>query len=107
MVLLDLCEAAAGERYRGEESPVPLRSAAIDSWSVLASTIEDTAIAGDEGRGAGFLPLLQKALDSNSPELRSSAGECCALIHESRLELGVQDEEATTTAKVRSSAFRM
>mmetsp|Transcript_17185 Transcript_17185/g.34421 ORF Transcript_17185/g.34421 Transcript_17185/m.34421 type:complete len:466 (-) Transcript_17185:109-1506(-) len=99
VVLLDLCEAAAGERYRGEESPVPLRSAAIDSWSVLASTIEDTAIAGDEGRGAGFLPLLQKALDSNSPELRSSAGECCALIHESRLELGVQDEEATTTAK--------
>ncbi|GMH96567.1 hypothetical protein TrST_g9350 [Triparma strigata] len=99
IVLLDLCEAASAERYRGEETPVLLRAAALDSWSLLATTIEDSDIASEEGRGPTILPLLQKALDSDSAELRSSAGECVAMIHEARLNLGVQDEDATATTR--------
>ena len=50
IVLLDLCEAASAERYRGEETPVLLRAAALDSWSLLATTIEDSDIASEEVR---------------------------------------------------------
>lgn len=50
IVLLDLCEAAANERYRGEDSSPLLRAAALDSWSLLATTIEDTDIASEEVR---------------------------------------------------------
>jgi hypothetical protein len=76
-----------------------LRAAALDSWSLLATTIEDSDIANEEGRGPTILPLLRKALDSDTPELRSSAGECVAMIHEARLNLGVQDEDATATTR--------
>ena len=56
-------------------------------------------MSSEDGRGTTILPLLQKALDSPSAELRASAGENVALIHEARLNLGVTDEDATTTQK--------
>jgi hypothetical protein len=44
------------------------------------------------GRGLAILELLQECLDnSTSIDLRSAAGECVALIHQARLNLGVSD----------------
>ena len=97
--LLNMCEMVCAEEWRGEAVHPTLRAAALDSWGLLATTIDDSNISSEDGRGTTILPLLQKALDSPSPELRASAGENVALIHSARLNLGVTDEDATTTAK--------
>jgi hypothetical protein len=97
--LLNMCEMVCAEEWRGEPVHPTLRAAALDSWGLLATTIDDADVSSEDGRGTTILPLLQKALDSPSPELRASAGENVALIHSARLNLGVTDEHATTTAK--------
>lgn len=97
--LLNTCEQVCAEEWRGEAVHPHLRAAALDAWGLLATTIDDKDVSSEDGRGTTILPLLQKALDSPSAELRASAGENVALIHSARLNLGVTDEDATTTAK--------
>lgn len=80
---------------RGEKeviTPPALRSVALDCWALLSTSLEDGMIAGDGeyyDRGLTMLPLLQQCLEHEISDLRVSAGECVALIHESRLSLGI------------------
>jgi len=95
--LLALCEEVCAPEYRNESASSILRATALDCWALLSTTIHDAFIAGDDdfqtGRGLQILPLLSNCLDHTSVELRSAAGECVALIHESRLKLGVEKED--------------
>lgn len=99
--LLDLAEEVAAKEYRQHEVPTTLRATALDCWALLATTVHDFYISGGNddhiGRGLVLLPLIQECLDSPSPELRAAAGECMALIHESRLNLGMQGEGDNVT----------
>jgi len=95
--LLNLCEEVCAPEYRNESVTSILRATALDCWALLSTTMHDAFIAGDDdfqtGRGLQILPLLKHCLDHTSVELRSAAGECVALIHESRLKLGVEKED--------------
>lgn len=97
--LLDLCESVACSEFRHEAVPPNLRATALDCWALLATTIEDVYIAEKTdtsiGRGLVLLPLLKECLDTTHVELRSAAGECMALIHECRLNLGISEGDAT------------
>lgn len=97
--LLDLCEKACGESWRGEDVPPLLRATALDCWALISTNVDDSDLAGgDYGRGLDILPLLQQCLDHDYSELRSSAGECVTLIHEARLSLGIDAEEAANAS---------
>lgn len=96
--LQDVCEALAAAAYRGHAVPVSLRAAALDCWALLATLQDDCHLAGQDdvqvGRGLALLPLLKDCLDDvESIELRSAAGECLALIHEARVNLGAAADE--------------
>lgn len=95
--LLDLCEAIAAKEFRDETVPSTLRAAALDCWALVATTIPDLYLAGKDdvtiGRGLAILGLLKDCLETKCIELRSAAGECMALIHEARLNLGIADKE--------------
>jgi Interferon-related developmental regulator (IFRD) len=102
--LMDLWEQVASREFRGESVGATMRAAALDCWSILATTLSDFDLAGQNeeqiGRGLSVLALLRECLDSSSVELRSAAGECVSLIHESRLSLGVSgDDSANVTAR--------
>lgn len=104
--VLDLCEAVCGPKYRGEEVAPTLRAVALDCWALLSTTVPDAYIAGDmlgdaSGRGVIILPLLSDCLNQSNVDLRCAAGECVALIHEARLNLGVDDEEVENTTERR------
>ena len=112
---LDLCEAVCAPKFRGEDVDPHLRAAALDCWALLSTTVADAYIAGDDiqgldggnGRGVVILPLLQQCLDHTNVELRSAAGECVALIHEARLNMGIDDEEGgnATERRYRSGSW--
>lgn len=95
--VLDLCQEVASKQYRNEETPISLRATGLDCWSLLATTLPDFQLAGQDdvamGRGLQLLGLLKDALETTSPDLRSAAGECVALIHEARLNQGIAAEE--------------
>ena len=101
--LLDDFELVAAKEYRGETVPSNLRAAALDCWALLSTTIEDLYIAGKDdvstGRGLVMLGLLQECLDDSNIQLRSAAGECVALIHEARLNLGINQNEGENTTE--------
>mmetsp|Transcript_18127 Transcript_18127/g.26907 ORF Transcript_18127/g.26907 Transcript_18127/m.26907 type:complete len:474 (-) Transcript_18127:100-1521(-) len=90
--VMDLCESLAQPEFRNHAVPPTLRATALDCWALLATTLHDAFVSGeimgDEGRGVQMLPLLRNCLDDASLELRSASGECLALIHECRLNLG-------------------
>lgn len=99
--LLDVCEDVAQPTYRNEIVPPILRSTAIDCWSLLATTLSEYAVAGNDdvshGRGLTLLPLLKDCLENEgSSDLRASAGECVALVHECRIHLKDDSAENTT-----------
>ena len=98
--LLDNLELVAAKEYRNEAVPTNLRAAALDCWALLSTTIEDLYIAGKDdvstGRGLILLSLLQECLDDSNVQLRSAAGECVALIHEARLNLGIMNSDQNT-----------
>ena len=102
--LMDFCEQVAAKEFRSEKVQPTLRATALDCWALLATTILDFHLAGQDdvqmGRGLAILELLRDCLDDTSIDLRSAAGECFSLIHEARLNVGVgNDEEANTTAR--------
>mmetsp|Transcript_22302 Transcript_22302/g.45703 ORF Transcript_22302/g.45703 Transcript_22302/m.45703 type:complete len:521 (+) Transcript_22302:139-1701(+) len=109
--VLELCEKLCGEKYRGEKVSPSLRASALDCWSLLSSTLPDVKVAGgasdDEfsaislGRGLELLSLLASCLESTDVGLRSSAGECVTLIHECRLNLGLDDDDAENATERR------
>lgn len=103
--LLDLCEEVAGKEYRGHAVPDILRAAALDCWALLGTTISDHHLAGQDdvmiGRGLAILALLQECLETKSVELRAASGECLALIHEARLNLGIAGDEGENTTERR------
>lgn len=107
--VMDLCEKAGAEKFRGEKVSPLLRAAALDSWALLATTFHDAHIAAgdanddamDLGRGLTLLPLLASCLESTDVGLRSSAGECVAYIHECRLNLGLGEDEAENATERR------
>lgn len=99
--VLALCEKVSAESYRGETVSPLLRATALDCWSLLSTTFSDALIAaGDSdedynlGKGLQLLPLLAECLESADQSLRRSAGECVSLIHECRLNLGMDEEAA-------------
>jgi Interferon-related developmental regulator (IFRD) len=95
--LQDICEALATNiEHRSYIVPLSLRATAYDCWSLLATVQDDWTISGQDdifiGRGLAILPFLKVALDESKTEfaiLRSSAGECLSLIHEAKINLGV------------------
>jgi len=105
--LLDLCEEVAQKSYRNHDVPSALRATALECWCLLSTTIQDFYISGSDefhiGRGLVMLsPLLQDCLDNdkeNNGELKSAAGECLAIIHEARVNLGETDEEKNGTER--------
>lgn len=103
--ILDLCEAVAAHEYRGEAVPPFLRATALDCWALLSTTIQDIYIADKDdaiiGRGLVLLPLLKECLETTNVELRSAAGECMALIHEARLNLGIRDDQGENATERR------
>lgn len=112
--ILDLCQDVAGETYRGEEVNPHLRAIALDCWALLSTTLHGVDIAGDEdlggvgdSKGVTILPLLNECLDHANLDLRCSAGECVALIHEARLEIGLDDDavENATERKFRRGTW--
>jgi hypothetical protein len=98
--LLDLCELmATNHEFRNQVVPFSLRATSLDCWTLLASTLDDWTIAGQDdcfiGRGVAILVPLQQALEetkSEASELRTSAAECLSLIHEARINLGIIDD---------------
>jgi hypothetical protein len=105
--VLTLCENVSAESYRGETVNPILRAAALDCWSLLSTTFSDAFVAaGDSdddynlGQGLQLLPLLAECLDSTDQSLRRSAGECVSLIHECRLNLGMDEEEAANRTEL-------
>lgn len=99
--LLDLCEEVAGKEYRNHEVPALLRAAALECWALLSTTIHDFYISGSNddhsGRGILLLSLIQDCLEGEAClELRSAAGECLAIIHEARVNLGDIDGDNGT-----------
>jgi hypothetical protein len=99
--VLTLCEKVSAQSYRGETVSPILRATALDCWSLLSTTFSDAYVAagdsGDDfnlGQGLQLLPLLVECLESSNQSLRRSAGECVSLIHECRLNLGMDEEEA-------------
>ena len=110
--VMDLCEECCKSKWRGTAVPSALRSSALMSWGLLATTIGDGEIASSEGgRGVEILSILQSCLEESDAELRSSAGECFALIHESRLNLGLTNtdemgsETNATSRRYRSGSW--
>lgn len=107
--IMDLCENVCAMRYRGEDVPANLRAEALDCWALLGTTIHGAYIAGDEtvggigdkGRGVAILPILSDCLNDVNLDLRCAAGECVALIHEARLEIGIDEEELENTTERR------
>jgi hypothetical protein len=94
--LMDLTELVAGATFRNQTTPLALRATGLDCWALLATTLHDFYLSGQDdtqiGRGLALLSLLDTCLESTattSIDLRSAAGECLALIHEARLNLGV------------------
>lgn len=78
--------------------PEALRAAALDSWALMATTIDDFDLAGQDdaqmGRGLAILEKIKDCLEATSLDLRAAAGECLSLIHEARLRLGCDREES-------------
>jgi len=104
--VLDLCEEVCAPKYRGEDVAPTLRAVALDCWALLSTTVHDAYIAGDmldqeSGRGVIILPLLSDCLNQSNVDLRCAAGECVALIHEARLNLGIDDDEGVNTTERR------
>jgi hypothetical protein len=98
--LLDLTESVAGPEYRNHPVPATLRATALECWSLLATTLFDVDVSGDDtGRGLSLLPLIPTCLDDSCLELRAAAGQCMALIHEARLGMGVEDGVAANTTE--------
>jgi len=96
--VLDLCECVFAPRYRGEDVATSLRATALDCWALLSTTAHDEYVAGDEtitgsgrGRGLIILSLLNDCLNHDNPMLRCAAGETLSLIHEARLNLGIDN----------------
>ena len=100
--LLDLYEMIATKHeFRNQIVPLTLRATAWDCWTLLACTLDDWTIAGQDeafiGRGVAILGPLQQALEETkleASELRTSAAECLAMIHEARINLGIIDDDA-------------
>ncbi|KAL7576403.1 hypothetical protein ACA910_018208 [Epithemia clementina (nom. ined.)] len=105
--LMDFCEVAAQENFRNETTPLALRATALDAWALLATTVEDVYLAGQDdvqiGRGLAILSWLSKCLDIKSVEIRAAAGECLSLIHEARLSLGINTDEGENATEKRYS----
>jgi len=111
--VLDLCEEIVQSQYRGQATPLALRAAGWQVWTLLATTIHELYVSGktDEsiGRGLVLLPILSECLeidDQNNNVLKEAAGQAMAYIHDCRLRLGADardgDEhqvENTTDAK--------
>jgi hypothetical protein len=99
--VLDLCQEVAATVYRNENTPVALRATGLDCWALLATTLVDFRLAGQDdiqmGRGLEILALLKDCLETTNVDLRSAAGECVALIHETRLNMGIKAEEGENT----------
>jgi hypothetical protein len=105
--VLDLCENVCAYSYRGENVAPSLRATALDCWALLSTTIHNSYIAGDEIDGIGnvrgviILPLLSECLNHVNLDLRCAAGECVALIHEARLDMGIDDDEGENATERR------
>ena len=104
--LLDLCQDACQVEWRNSTTPDALRAAALDCWTLVATTVDpalEILIDDDEGRGTTvLLPVLQQALEQTTcMQLRSAAGECMSFLHETRLSCGITatDDNVDTTAQ--------
>jgi hypothetical protein len=106
-VVLNLCEQVCAPEFRDEVVPPSLRATALDCWALLSTTIHNAYLAGSDGSGSGdgrglvILPLLSDCLNSVNLDLRCAAGECVALIHEARLDLGIDDDEGENASERR------
>ena len=94
--VLDLCEEVVRSEYRSQVTPLALRAAAWQVWTLLATTIHELYVSGktDEsiGRGLVLLSIVSECLDTEDQSnsmLKEAAGQAMAFIHDCRLRLGV------------------
>jgi len=94
--VLDLCEQVVQSQYRGQTTPLALRAAAWQVWTLLATTIHELYVSGKTddsiGRGLVLLPIVSECLETdqaNNILLKEAAGQAMAYIHDCRLRLGV------------------
>lgn len=100
--VLDLCQQVCAPTFRYQDVPPVLRATALDCWALLSTTISDAYLAGEgEGRGLIILPLLLDCLNHTNLDLRCAAGEAVALIHEARLDLGIDEDEGENASERR------
>ena len=101
--LMDFCKAAVVESFCGQIVNASLRATAPECWTLLGTCLSDSDLAGvNNFRGnrvcVTMLLIFQKFLEEadSSPShthLKSVCGECVALIHEARLDLGSKGED--------------
>ena len=103
LFVMGLCGEVCRERWRGEDVVPYLRATALRCWSLLATTVDDVYVAGEE---SNILPRLQECLDHSDVELRAAAGECVALIHETRLNMGLEDGEGDEIRNASERKYR-
>ena len=111
--LMDFCEEFAAPVYRNEIIPPSFRASAIDCWSLLATTIDDFYLSGQDddhiGRGLVIIPLLKDCLETTEAsmiDLREAAGECVALIHEARLNIGIVEHDEIGETNVTTRKYQ-
>ena len=103
LFVMGLCMEVCRERWRGEDVVPYLRATALRCWSLLATTVDDVYVAGEE---SNILPRLQECLDHSDVGLRAAAGECVALIHETRLNMGLEDGEGDEIRNASERKYR-
>jgi hypothetical protein len=116
--VMDFCEEVGKEEFQGDKVDFRLRATAWECWALLGTLLGDACLAGDDEdddendynvshvedgkeedislgirrrkrRGVNVLPLLSECLDTAKDlELKCAVGQCLALIHEARLNLG-------------------
>lgn len=115
--VMDLCETILLQEggYRGQNpTPAALCAAALQVWTVLATTLHYLYVAGQDdattGRG---LPLLKRLLecleeeDTSEPalQLKEAAGQAVVYIHDARLLLGASHAENATDAQYKLGSW--
>jgi hypothetical protein len=113
--VMDLCESIIlPDEYRGQVTPVVLKAATFQVWTVLATTLHVFYVSGNDdattGRG---LPLLDKILECLEDEstsepalqLKEAAGQAAVYILDARVRLGAAQVENTTDAQYKLGSF--
>jgi hypothetical protein len=109
--VMEFCETIlTNTEYRNQTTPTGLKTAAYQVWTLLATTLQEFYVSGQDeettGRGIPLLkPILECLLPQSSSsdtteaglQLKEAAGQAVVYIHDARLRLGNYAECSNTT----------